>query len=85
MFDWLLKDCWTCWGKGFITVPGPRYSKQWLKENDPSAWADIMVNGGWYAPALKKQCPNCSGTGARWSGAPVKFDKSQEDPTPEPK
>lgn len=53
--------CLRCEGKGYRVVAGERYTRAWLRENDPATWADVMVNGGWAAKAERVPCRGCSG------------------------
>lgn len=52
-------SCMRCHGTKNVTVAGELYSREWLRENRPSDYADILVNGGWLAPAITKVCPRC--------------------------
>lgn len=63
---WFTK-CFKCSGKGYVVVPGERYTREELR-TDPalaSVYADILVNGGWAARPVNKECPKCKGTGKR--------------------
>ncbi len=55
--------CWKCSGRGYVTVAGDRYTREELRTRPELAatYADILVNGGWAAPAIKRVCPSCSG------------------------
>lgn len=55
-------SCLRCHGTKVVTVPGEPFSREWLRENRPSDYADVLVNGGWVAPAITKPCPRCTYT-----------------------
>jgi hypothetical protein len=67
MFKRLFKRCWKCGGKGYRTVAGTHYTREELRtrEDLQGIYVDILLNGGWAAPAVKETCPKCNGSGER--------------------
>jgi hypothetical protein len=63
----LLRMCWKCMGKGHLIEEGPHYTRHELRTRPElvGTYADILLNGGWAAPAIKVECPKCNGTGRR--------------------
>ena len=59
--------CWACDGRGWREAAGEPYTREELRTRPELAreYAEILVNGGWAAPAVRRPCGKCGGTGRR--------------------